>query len=489
MTEPIAVVVAALVLVATVVVPWLRLPLDGAFRQVFGRASVVVVVAAVAWTVVVAVVAVFAPAVVMPAAAVAVVVVAAATWRARRLVGGGHRRPPGSLSVIGSIRALAHRDAYQVDHERYGPVFTASQFGRPVVCVVGLERGQRLLRGHRHQLGPSPLAFTDQVMGGFLRYMDDDTHDRYGPAFRLAMSRPVTDAARSIAFRTVSRELAAVTTQAEHPGPAMGRVAQATLMAALFGLDVDSPDGEVFGAVNRRFSRRTVLGGHRRTTGALRELRTLVADQRRRLEAGDVDAVCALGEFVASDDDLPDAVCVDNLLFMMRIGAPNLQGLLVWLVHLLAANPQWLDRCRDDNGGPEVVDGFVLEALRMAQSEYLYRRLTKDVDFDGLHLRHGQLVRLCVWESHQDPTVFSEPGRCTDRFVNQRFSQSEFSAFGLDNHACNSVGLVLMAARTVVQAVAADPGMELTPATGLTRGMRHWSHWRPGDDLSWVRRA
>lgn len=489
MTNSVAVIVAALVLVAVVVGPWLRLPLDVAFREVFGRFALAVVVAALAWIAIVVAVAVVVPVVVVPAAVVAVVALAAATWRSRRLVGGRTGRPPGSLSVIGSIRSLAHRDAYQADHRRYGPVFTASQFGRPVVCVVGLERGQRLLRGHRDQLGPSPLPFTDQVMGGFLRYMDNDTHDFYGPAFRQAMSRSVSDAAQPIVARAVAQELAAVGAIPVHPGPAMGQIAHATLMSALFGIDVTSGHGAAFTAAYQRFARRTVLGGHRRTTGSLVELRQLVATQRQQLNDGEVDAVCALGEFNAADNDLPDAVCVDNLLFMLRIGAPNLQGLLVWLVQLLADNPQWVKRLGGGSGDSELVDAFVLESLRMAQSEYLYRRLVDDVDFDGLRLRRGQLVRLCVWESHQDPSVFPDAAHCTDRFDHRRYPQSEFAAFGVDSHACNSVGLVMMAARTVVQAVVGDPAVELTPASGLTRDLRHWSHWRPGDDLTWVRQG
>jgi len=515
-TDPAVVVVAALMVVAAVVVPWLRVAGDATFRKVFAPWAVVVIVAAVVWAVAVAMAAVWVPAVLVPAAVVAAAGWVLATWRARRLTGGGHGRPAGSLSVTGSVRALAHRDAYQTDHLRYGPVFTASQFGRPVVCVVGLERGQRLLRGHRDQLGPSPLPFTDQVMGGFLRYMDDDTHDRYGPAFRQAMSRSVAEAALPITQRVVGQELAAVTSNPVHPGPAMERIARDTLMAALFGIDPTSPDGLEFAAAHERFARRTLLGGHRRTTGALLDLRRLVAAQRRRLEVGEVGeageagtaggageagvaglagvpgaagVVCALSEFMAADNGLPDDVCVDNLLFMLRIGAPNLQGLLVWLLQLLAENPEWMDRLGGVDADHELCEAFVLESLRMAQSEYLYRRLTDDVDFDGMRLRRGQLVRLCVWESHQDPAVFGEPEHFTDRFAHRRHPQSEFCPFGLDSHACNSVGVVMMAARVVIQAVASDPAIGLVPAAGLTRQLRHWSHWRPGNDLTWVRQV
>jgi cytochrome P450 len=41
-----------------------------------------------------------------------------------------------------------------------------------------------------------------------------------------------------------------------------------------------------------------------------------------------------------------------------------------------------------------VIDSVVKETLRLAQSEYLYRRLLEDVEFDGMTLPKGWLVRL-----------------------------------------------------------------------------------------------
>jgi cytochrome P450 len=491
---------SAVVIVAVVVGPWIRLPLDATFRRVFGRWAAAVVVVAVAWAVAVAVVAITAPVVMLPAAVLAVGLWMAATWRARRLQSGRHGRPPGSRSVTGSVRALAHRDAYQADERRYGPVFTASQFGRSVVCVVGIQRGQQLLRSHRDHLGPSPLPFTDQLIGGFLRYMDDDAHDVYGPAFRQAMSRQVTDAAMPVTQRSILHELSSVGFAPTHPGSAMGRIARDTLLMALFGVDSTTSQGADFTAAHRRFARRTLLGGHRRTTDALGDLRRLVDAQRQRLQTGEVSPACALGEFIHAPNDLPDAVVIDNLLFMLRIGTQNLQGLLVWQMQLLAGNPSLRQRLGSVASGTPVASGaqggpgsalptdaFVLESLRMAQSEYLYRRVLNDIDLNGFRLRRGQLVRLCVWESHQDPEVFTDPQRCTDRFAHRRYPQHEFSAFGMDGHACNAVGLVMMVAQAVVQAVAADQDLHLNPSASLTRELRHWSHWRPGDDLTWSR--
>jgi cytochrome P450 len=504
--SPVVAVAAAVVAVAVVVVPWLRVVADARFRTMFPATAVVVAGAAVVWTVAVVVAAVL---VAWLAVAAAVVVVAVAlALLVRQAVATGPGRPPGSLSVAGSVRSLAHRDAYQVAARRHGPVFLSSQFGRPVVCVVGLERGQRLLRGYRHALGPSPLAFTEQVMGGFLRYMDDDTHAVYGPAFRQAMSRSVTESAAPVADAVITEVLAAVGPGAVPFAPLADQVAYRTLLWALLGLDADSPDGMAFTASFTRFARPSLTGGHRARRRDLEAVRSLVHHQAGVLAAaGDGCTVCALAD-LNTRGDLDDGVCIDNLVFMLRIGTANLSGLLVWMAQMLGDHQWWrVELAQAVASGPgggadpgagadtrqggdvtDLVAAFVAEVLRLAQSEYLYRSVVSDVTFDGVQLRAGQLVRVCVAESHRDPAVFDEPDKPTDRFAHHRFGATEYCPFGMDGHACNAVGVAVMVARTLVAHLAGDPGVVITPAPALTRQLRHWSHWRPGPALT-VHRA
>jgi cytochrome P450 len=480
-------VVAVLVLLAAPA-PLGRLVVDADFAEVFPLHRRVVGAALACWVVLVAVITLVWQAALVPLAVVAALGSILLMWRARPRHGHGRRLPPGSLSLTRSVRDLARRDSFLELAAVHGPVFKASQFTGPVVCIVGLERGQRLVREHRDAIGPSPLAFTEQIMGGFLRYMDDDTHDLYGPLFRRAMSRAVTDAAEPVARAAVIRSLQAVTAEPTSPDAGLARVAYDAVLHAMFGIDASSDLGIEFTRAYDAFAGSAIKHPrHRRTVAALDELRGIVGRQVDLLDGpSGVVGQCALSELRSLDPRMPDRTCIDNLLFMLRIGSNNVASLLRWIIENLGADPCWRDRLLDD---PDLCDAFVSETLRLAQSEYVYRRLVADVEFDGFHLPAGWLVRICVWESHRDPAIYDDPTRLTDRFLGTRRPQSEYCPFGFDRHACNSVGLATMIARTVLREYSADPAVTVRPAGDVTRDLRHWSHWRPGPSLAVERRA
>jgi cytochrome P450 len=466
-------------MVLTAAAGWCASPIaDRRFRDLYPKVAAGLATAAATTTGVALLAAALLPTVVVLSAAMVVVVGSAATWL-RALVGRRLGEPPGHRSPVAGIRDLAHRDAYLTRFERYGPVTVASQFGRTVVCVEGLERGQRLVRDHRSAIGPSPLAFTQQMMGDFLRYMDDETHDIYGPLFRRALGREVTEAARSTTEAAAGRMLTGLDPSPRDPTDDLRRIAEQSLAQALFGLDLTSDAGERFLATYRPFSARAIQ--HRASASARAQLDELRTQTLRLLERPSA-APSTLHELRRLDPEMPDAVAIDNLLFMLRIGSANTAALMAWGLHHLGAEPTM--RARLAGGEPGIADAIVLETLRLAQSEYLYRRIRHDVEFDGHLLRRGWLVRVCVWESHRDPESFECPHAFTDRFLHERPSQARYSPFGFDRHACNASGLATMIAGTVLAAVAADRRVTIRPASSIVRDFRHWSHWRPGPELA-----
>lgn len=472
------------VVLVVVVAPVARIVVDREVRQMFPRLALGLAAALVGWWVAVGLLALVRPTWLAAVAAGSLVVAAALRWRARSRAGG---RPPGSRSISASVRGLAHRDTYQRLADRYGPVFSMSQVTNDVVCVVGLERGQRLLREHREALGPAPLPFTQQLLGDFLRYMDDDTHDRYGPRFRRAMSARVTAAAEPVTRAATAAGLATV-----RPGgppvplePILAEVARDTVAHALFGIEPGSLHHAAYVEASSRLAGATLLHPlDRRALGALDDLRELVAARHDALVA-DGGPTCALGELVVLDPGPPDPVAVDNLVMMAKIGTGNLVGLLRWMVVLVADSGR-LDRSAGpEHSGPEpgLVEALVLETLRLSQSEYVYRRLRRDVEFEGHRLPAGWLVRFCVAESHRDPDLHPDPDRFTDRFVGRRPDTSELCPFGVDRHACNSAGLVLGTARVVLEELLAAAPLAVSRPDRPTREPRHWSHWRPAGPI------
>ena len=70
-----------------------------------------------------------------------------------------------------------------------------SQFGQPMICVVGLERANRLLLDHDEQLVAPPLPFSRFIEGGYLRYLPEETHATYRRFFRTLFHSDVATSA------------------------------------------------------------------------------------------------------------------------------------------------------------------------------------------------------------------------------------------------------------------------------------------------------
>jgi hypothetical protein len=140
-------------------------------------------------------------------ALVAAVLAAVAWWRARVDFGAKRQLAPGSMSLFRSLEAIVDRHFYRDRFERHGPIFKMAQFHHRTICVLGLDLGHRILRERADSLGPTELAFNREIDGGFLRYMDANTHRKYGPLFRAAFSPAVVEAASPAVGATLRGEI------------------------------------------------------------------------------------------------------------------------------------------------------------------------------------------------------------------------------------------------------------------------------------------
>jgi cytochrome P450 len=126
----------------------------------------------------------------------------------------------------------------------------------------------------------------------------------------------------------------------------------------------------------------------------------------------------------------------------------------------------------------------VQETLRLAQSEYLYRKLKKDVSFEGYTLPKGWLLRLCVWESHRTCRSVEEPERfMPDRFIERELGTHEHAPFGYGKHACNGAQLAQMIAGEFTRELAAGFTLKVAADGPVEREFRHWQHWRPSSQF------
>jgi len=485
--------IAGAIALLALAVPAVRVVADVRLRRMFARVALVVAIAAIGWVLFVGAAAYWLPGGLPWMGGAAALVGAGLLWHARPGYGRKQGLPPGSLSLARSVRGLADRDFYRGQYRRFGPVFKTAQFSANAVCILGLDRARRLFHDHGDAIGPSPLPFTEHVMGGFLRYMDVATHDIYGGLFRKAISSRVADSALPVVREIVRRELDAVPSDAGSgvaagiaPGPLLQRIAYESLLLALFGLNAGTSGCLRFETLYRRLAGFSITHAPKRPARRdLAKLRAWVLRESPGRERGP----CVLSELTVHNPAMPDAVCVDNLIFMLRIATSNLSGLLAWLVVMLGQHPEWRAKLRaaaideQPTETPNAVDAFIWETLRLSQSEFLYRRAERDIEFEGYRIPKGWLIRVCVAESHRDPAVFADPDRFTDRFVGCPSSMSTLSPFGIDRHACIGVGLTMMVSRTLLLELANRPALRLTAAAPPVRDFRHWKHWRPNPGL------
>lgn len=472
----------AVVLVA-VAAPAARLLVGTGLRRRFPRVWLAIAASVVTWIAVVAALATAAPVVLHAVTVVALVLSGLALVHARWSLRLRRRLPPGSLSPTAAVRALSDRDFYRAQRAKHGSVFKMAQARGSAVCIVGLEHGHRILREHASSLGACALPFSEGVTGGFVRYMDADTYRTYGPLLRRALGRPVVSAARPVAVETIRHHLDRLAGEGSAaPDAALERIVRETFTWALFGIEPGSEAADRFAspfAVLGRQDLASPLSAESRE--ALAALRTMLAQHTDALVADGDAPPCGVVELRRASPDLPDAVCLDNLVLTLKISIRNVVGLMRWIITLLGESPDWAARVRVDEGLAERV---VQETLRLAQSEYLYREITADVETDGFRLPRGWLLRLCVWESHRDPAVFAEPETFDpDRFLGREYTSSEYSPFGWGQHACSGASLATMVCGALVEELCTRYRWQMVESGEPEHDFRHSDHWRPSSRL------
>gem|GEM_PF-3111254 len=423
-----------------------------------------------------------------------------AAWRLdlpRDMQGATARLAPGSLSFADGIAALGDRAFYLKAFARLGPVFSMSQFGSPTMCVLGLDRRQAMMRAHGPSLGPAPLPFSRSVLRGFLRYMDDATHNHYGPLVRRAMIAETPVHVQRQLQDVLQRHLHAAVhaaAQQHRQGAAAATLIEPMVREALdlllFGFEAGTvADRESEEHPAERFRRDAHAFYHIRTSKRLdvveeQMLAQLVSQldaQEQRLTAAGREQDFPLGRLRGLDDAQPDDTSLQNFVFMHRIATNNVSGLVSWLLVHWAQHPDIVARIRSASTGEQhlLLQRFLSETLRVSQSEYTYRAVAHTFVHDGIVYPKGWLVRFCVWESHRDPAAFDDPTCFRLRLDTNVYAKSRFAPFGTGRHACNGADLNELLCVTLLFALAQHFDVSAEQVEPLQRAGRHWGHWQP----------
>ncbi len=434
-------------------------------------------------------------------AAIGVIVATAlAWWRARPSYGARSKWPPGSLGIGMSLDAINNRTFYLDQAHTHGPVFKMSQFGRPVVCVLGLGRARELLTENADSLIGATLPYNRRLPKGTLRYMALRDHREEAPLFRktfASLELHAGEDANRAACRTMLDTLAR--DSGEGDGGVRGREYFARwLLVALsrifFGLLPNDPRvAELERAFsNLQFDRSGGSRWQRQLEEALVSVTALMRAVAR--EGATSPEHLAVGSALRAILEADPAVLDDpnrarNLFLVFRISHGDLTGLMDWLFKLLTDNAEWQSKVRAAGratGSPsgaqpsDIGSRVVLETLRMEQSEFLYRRVAQPITLGDYSIPAGWLLRVCVQESHRDPSIFPDPERFgPDRFLSRTFGRSEYSPFGADERGCMGARLALFLGRVFVEELCLGYEWQVTRDGPLERGSRHRHHWRP----------
>ena len=408
-------------------------------------------------------------------------------WRIK-----SHGSPPGRLSILDGVRALARRDYYLHNFERHGAVFKMSQYGQPTICVLGLDRIEKLIKGHSEFLGPSTLPISKSVEGRFLRYMPSEAHQLYGRIFRRAMSGPFVSTQTRQIDRICEKHLQSLEGHESSPYPALQTIARHSLNYLLLGFDPETVDGKRFDELARGFAKAGIGWSLvRRDRQALDEMRRILATKFEtdvsRLAGADktTEETSVLVRLRQQDSAMPDGVCLDNLIVMHRIASGNVSSLLAWLLYRWATEPSIVAEIAAEQSETResILRLFLNETLRTSQSEYLYRRVVREFEFEGHRYPRGWLMRGCVWESHHTTDSIDEPTQFRLRRGSSDYDRRQFSPLGMGAHACNGGDVNELICLAFLKQLFRTSDIRVNHAEPLQRQMRHWSHWQPNHEM------
>jgi cytochrome P450 len=410
-------------------------------------------------------------------------------YAALRALFSRHRLPPGEFVRLDELEK-SNRCFLLEQAGRVGPVFKAIAWDEFWVCIVGLPLGRQLLREHGADLRPVTLKLEALFPKGFLRQMQGEDHRRYRKAIMrgtrgddLSAGEAQLTAIAADALAHYSAGSRCTEDAAADYIRTLNSIASGMLIRLFFGVDSGT---EPFERILRSYHKLGPYGlvwnlGHQQQE-AFAELRDylleLFTGAPEIRPPGSEKSI--IGQ-LATEGGL-DATLLGNLIYMVEMGRYDTYSLFRWLTKYAADQPELLERIAEEDSnllsradGRSFTEAFVLETLRMDQSERLVRKAQRDFVFAGHFIPKHAHVRVCMWEAHKSPAAFSDPFRFDPgRFLSTTPGTDQFSPFGLDSHQC-PFGDMAIRTSMIFLRVLARGYVPVTLDDGPpVKGMFHW---------------
>ncbi|ABD90215.1 cytochrome P450 [Rhodopseudomonas palustris] len=193
---------------------------------------------------------------------------------------------------------------------------------------------------------------------------------------------------------------------------------------------------------------------------------------------------------------------IDHMSFLMMAAHDTLTSSLTSFVALLAANPEWQRKLRDEVAALDVPDGQTLpfdkldampltemafkEAMRLKPPvPSIPRRAVRDFSFQGFAIPAGTLVAVNPLFSHHMPQIWPEP----EKFDPLRFTEEAqkarhrfaFVPFGGGAHMCLGLHFAYMQAKCFTRHFVQN--LEVSLAPGYAPEWQMWPIPKPKDGL------
>ncbi len=343
-------------------------------------------------------------------------------------------RPPGPSEPYDPAQELL--PWLEAQRSRYGVLFEASIYGRPVYVLSGPEHAHQVLVAHWRNYVRKSAAITriSLSLGTGLLSSNGPLWVRQRRMLQPAFTRPAIGALLPLILR-VNEQLCARWVQAAHGGASVdvtADVSRATLeitLRALFGEDYPAVAGE-FELITQDLRDLAFAHGF----SALRPLVVEIARARR--QRPDAEAADLLGRILSARDrdsgePMSDAQLASEVLTIAVAGHETTASILAWTWFLLATHPRVEMRLLTEidalSGAPVSVEVLkrlpylsrvIEEALRLYPPAWLVtRRAVQDDHLGEFLVPAGTEIYISPYLIQRNPAYWKMP----DRFAPERF--------------------------------------------------------------------
>ncbi|HYA17854.1 MAG TPA: cytochrome P450 [Bryobacteraceae bacterium] len=183
----------------------------------------------------------------------------------------------------------------------------------------------------------------------------------------------------------------------------------------------------------------------------------MIADRRRTgADHGDLMSMLMMSKDEETGQHLTDQQVRDEAMTLFLAGHETTAQATAWSWYLLAKNPRYFERLRND--GPAFALQVMKEAMRLYPPAFLLARTPiRETSIGGFKVTPQDLVMIAPWLLHRDPRFFEDPLRFDpDRFLPEReakLPKFAYMPFGGGRRICIGNQFALMEGQIILHTI------------------------------------